>query len=268
MATYKFYKLTNDKMCKAIFSKKSNSDLLERLLFEVTGIIFKVISVTIPELPKNNIHLRGKILDIVANTKDGTIFNIELNNSFADYLCRRNASYLFNLYSNQVRESETYQSMPDIIQINLTNGQKDMPLKAEYTLYDKENKLEYIDNLKIYEINLQKAKEKWYNESSNKSLISLFCCDLEELTNTRGDDLVEKLKEEIQRLNKDVEFVKFLSDEEEERLYTNSLKQEAFEDGIEQGIIVTAKNMLKENIDINTVSKVTGLSVDEINKLI
>ncbi len=32
-----------------------------------------------------------------------------------------------------------------------------------------------------------------------------------------------------------MEFVKFLTDEEEERLYTNSLKQEAFDKGIAQG---------------------------------
>lgn len=54
--------------------------------------------------------------------------------------------------------------------------------------------------------------------------MNLFCFDLDELTNTRGDDLVEKIKDEIQRLNEDVEFVKFLLNEEEERLYINSLK--------------------------------------------
>ncbi len=165
--------------------------------------------------------------------------------------------------------------MKDIIQINLTNDIKDIPLKAEYTLYDKVNKLEYIDNLRIYEINLQKAKKTWYTNTSNKSLISLFCCDLDELTSTRGDCLVEKLKKEIKRLNENVEFVKFLSAEEDERLYLNSLKQDSFDKGITQGItqgieqekIEIVKNMLKENADINFISKVTGLNVETINEL-
>ena len=39
------------------------------------------------------------------------------------------------------------------------------------------------------------------------------------------------------------------------------------EEAIEQGIMLTAKNMLKENIDINTISKVTGLSIEKIKKL-
>ena len=46
-------------------------------------------------------------------------------------------------------------------------------------------------------------------------------------------------------------------------------------EGIEQGIvqgsqqkaIETAKNMLKDNLDIQTILKYTGLSIEEINSL-
>ena len=60
-------------------------------------------------------------------------------------------------------------------------------------------------------------------------------------------------------------------------------RQEAFEDGIQQGIsqglsqgiaqgelqkaIETAKNMLKDNIDLCIIQKYTGLPVEEIEKL-
>ena len=64
-------------------------------------------------------------------------------------------------------------------------------------------------------------------------------------------------------------------------------RQEAYEDGIEQGIqqgitqgieqgitqgsqqkaIETAKNMLKDNLDIQTILKYTGLSIEEIKSL-
>ena len=37
--------------------------------------------------------------------------------------------------------------------------------------------------------------------------------------------------------------------------------------GLEQGKIDTAKKMLEENIDINIISKVTGLTTEEIANL-
>ena len=52
-------------------------------------------------------------------------------------------------------------------------------------------------------------------------------------------------------------------------------RQEAYEDGMEQGFsqgsqqkaIETAKNMLKDNLDIQTILKYTGLSIEEIKSL-
>ena len=44
-------------------------------------------------------------------------------------------------------------------------------------------------------------------------------------------------------------------------------RQEAYEDGSQQAKIETAKNMLKDNLDIQTIIKYTGLSIDEIKNL-
>ena len=263
----KFYNLTNDKVFKAVFSKEKNRDLLEELLYEITNKKFKVISLEMTEMPKENIHKKGKILDVIAKTKDGEIVNIELNNTEADYLNRRNASYIFNLYNQKLQVSETYQNMPMFIQINLTNGKKDVPLDGYYTLYDKKNNRTFIDNFEIYEINLEKAKKSWYNKNSEKKLLAMLACDEEELGKAMGDGYVERVQKEVKYLNEDSEFVRFMSEEDEERLYTNSLKQQYMEAGIEQEKINTVNNMLKENIDINTISKVTSLSIEEIQNI-
>ena len=89
----------------------------------------------------------------------------------------------------------------------------------------------------------------------------------EELSKVKGDKLMEKLKDESIELNNDNDFVKLMSDEEEERLLKNSYIQEGFDKGIEQQTIELTKNMLNENIDINQISKITGLSTDEITKI-
>ena len=58
----------------------------------------------------------------------------------------------------------------------------------------------------------------------------------EELSKVKGDKLMEKLKDEATKLNNDDDFVKFMSDEDEERLLKNSYIKEGFDKGIEKGI--------------------------------
>lgn len=262
-----FYKISKDAMFKSIFCKEENWNLLERLIEEVINEKVKIISLSVPELPKDRISVKGKILDVLVKA-DNREINIEINSETTDYLRRRNASYIFGRYSNATKVSESYQKMPDFIQINLSSKTTlDYPRIATYTLYDKENQITFIDNLKIYEINLAKYKEFCYNKGIKNSIIAMIDMSYEELSKVKGDKLMEKLKDEATKLNNDDDFVKFMSDEDEERLLKNSYIQEGFEQGIEQQTIELTKNMLKENIDINQISKITGLSTDEINNL-
>lgn len=100
-----------------------------------------------------------------------------------------------------------------------------------------------------------------------------------ELENINGDKHMAKLKNEAIKVNNDDEIIKLLSDEDEERLYINTMKawgkeegiKEGKEEGIKEGIatntIEMVKKMLKENIDISTISRVSGLSKEEIEKI-
>lgn len=90
----KFYKIKNDGMFKAIFSKEENKDILKRLIEEVIKEEVEILKIQVPELLKNKAYVKGKTLDILVMTKTGEV-NIELN-SYADtFLRRRNAGYIF-----------------------------------------------------------------------------------------------------------------------------------------------------------------------------
>ena len=99
--------------------------------------------------------------------------------------------------------------------------------------------------------------------------------DYEQIRNVEGDKDMKKLKEEVISLNNDEELVKLFSDEEEEKLYINTMKQVGYDEGIEKGIeqgieqntIEMVKKMLAENADIKFISKVSGLSTEEIENL-
>ena len=88
---------------------------------------------------------------------------------------------------------------------------------------------------------------------------------------SKNDKVVSKYMEEVKKINEDVRFVHFMSEEEDRRKMENTriaiAKEEGRSIGLEEKSIEIAINLLKENMDINIISKTTGLSVDAIKKL-
>ena len=107
--------------------------------------------------------------------------------------------------------------------------------------------------------------------------------DKKELKNMPKDKIVDKYIANVTIVNDDPEFQKYMSEEEDKKKIQNSLLSEAKEEGISQGYtsgindgiskgenkksIEIAKNMLKKNMSIEDISDITGLSIEEINKL-
>ena len=147
----------------------------------------------------------------------------------------------------------------------------------KYKIRDKHNN-EFIKNFIIYDINMEKVKDIWYSKSkkeieNNKYLIMLDLDleELDELSKISKDRRVNKYMDEVKRVNEDPEFREFISAEEDNRKIENSIKKELREDGIKEGQkernVEIAKNMLKDNIPIITISKYTGLTKKEISLL-
>ena len=110
---------------------------------------------------------------------------------------------------------------------------------------------------------------------------------------------MERIKNKVNYLNDDPDFIKYMSEEDEARLLKNTLKEDAYQTGIEEGIergieqgvkqgieqgieqgvkqgieegskqqkLITAKELLKSNIPIDIIVKSTGLTEEEINSI-
>ncbi|MBR1413420.1 MAG: hypothetical protein IJ574_01970 [Bacilli bacterium] len=105
----------------------------------------------------------------------------------------------------------------------------------------------------------------------NKLLVMLGL-NKEELTKfSKVDKEVHKFMEIMTNINKDPAFRIYMTEEEEREIIHNTELEEAKEQGIEQGIeqrnIEIAKNLIKENINIELISKTTGLSIEEVKKI-
>ena len=78
---------------------------------------------------------------------------------------------------------------------------------------------------------------------------------------------MEGFKKKINTLNDNKEYKEFLSAEEDMRKTNNTFKEIGRREGIEREKREIAMNLLKENIDIEVISKTTGLSIEEIKNL-
>ena len=174
--TKKFYTCKYDKAFKEIMMKKENFNILKSVLEVILDMKIKKLELQPLNLLNNSIYLKGKEVDLLVTTDIGKI-EVEVNTYYEDYVKPRNFCYISNIYINQITVGETYSEEIEVIQINLNYNSKDKELKRVYKVMD-ESKKEYIKNLTIYEINMDKYKEILYNEDEeeieqNKYLIML-----------------------------------------------------------------------------------------------
>ena len=143
-------------------------------------------------------------------------------------------------------------------------------IMTKYMIMSENGKL-FVKNFIIYEINMDYYNKLWYskNEDEIKKNLYLIMLDLDKkkLENMPKDDIVDKYITNVTIVNDNPEFQKYMSEEEDKRKIQNSLISEAKNEGISQGVKQTAKNLLSMNMPIEDISKATGLSTEEINKL-
>ena len=160
------------------------------------------------------------------------------------------------------------------IQLNITWGLGlEKNIKSSYMMYDKENDKCYCDKLKIIEINMDKIMNMWYHGDKKKALeykyflmLDLEPKDLDVVC--KGDRMMERYKEKIEKLNEDPEFIEVVSKEKDAEMVHNTLIKEGYEQGSTNEKYEIAKNLLDNNVSIDIIIKSTGLSKEEIEELI
>ena len=273
-----FYTCRNDRAFKEVFLKPNNSDLLKALLEFILKIKIDKLEIKKTELLSGNVNVKDKRVDAIVHTGNKKI-EIEINSQNKDYLHTRSTAYICNIYQSNASVGDTYNEDTDIIQVNLTwgLGRNNEEIKI-YKIMNEKGEL-YVKNFIIYEINMDYYDKIWYskNEEEIKKNQYMIMLDLDkkELKNMPKDKIVDKYITNVTIVNDDPEFQKYMSEEEDKKKIQNSLLSEARVNGINDGIskgvsqekISIAKNLLSMNMPIEDISKATGLSVEEINKL-
>ena len=275
--TKPFYTCKYDKAFKEIMMKEENFNILKKVLETILKVRIQEIKLQPLNLNTGNIHIKGKEVDLLVITEHGKI-EVEVNTYYNDYVRTRNFSYITSIYNNQVTVGEKYNEDTNIIQINLNYGVKDTEYKRVYKVRDETGK-EYIKNFCIYEINMEKLKEIWYDKNEleiekNKYLLMLDM-EISDLKKLSKDQVVREYMEKIEKLNEDPIFINWITKEKDEQMIKNTQLYRATQEGINIGInqgmkkekSEIAKSMLQENMNLELIHKITGLTKEEIEKL-
>lgn len=280
--------LTNDYVFKRIFAKEGNEEILKDLLESILEIQIQKLEVKNPELPKDLLDKKAGILDIKVEINENQICDVELQVANQNNIDHRSTFYLGKLLSEQLNKKEEYTKLKKTIVINLLNFN-----------YYKRNSYHHIAHMKF-----EKTKEEKYVDLGYKKEDEIATEDIEmhfiELpkfikknpdTKTRLEqwlwlligegEKVEMAKEENEKVKKALEILDEMSmDEKEWEMHQSRLmaeldynsgmaeaRREGIEEGEKQGKLKIAKEMLKEKMPMELITKITKLTEEEIKQL-
>ena len=288
----------NDYFVRYFFTDKGGEkvllDFINAVMISANMKTFKAVEILNPFNLKKNYSDKETIVDVKCITKNGTVVIIEIQLSGNSRFPERILYYWASNYSKLLKKGEGYEDLTPVISINLLNfnlNKKDSNVHSCYMIYDTKNKRLLTDHLQIHIIELKKFKFK--DKSLTKDLnywLGFFTTkNMEEYM---SEIVKEKpiMEEAHKRYNNFIRSRLMMSEYEKKEIYQYDkqimLKDERREgikegikkgklegikegklEGIKEGQISMAKSMKKENIDIELIKKITGLTIDEIKKL-
>ncbi|MEI0564974.1 Rpn family recombination-promoting nuclease/putative transposase [Brachyspira pulli] len=302
--SHKDINVLNDYFVRYLFSSSDSNlillDFINSTMLDSGIKTFRSVEILTPFNYKENNEDKETIVDVKCITHSGTVVIIEIQLQGNSRFPERILYYWASNYSKLLKHGEKYDALTPVISINLLNFNLDDNdnIHSCYMIYEMNNKKLLTDHLQIHIIELKKFKYnilksdlncwlKFFTMKNNKEII------MSELVKEKP--IMEEVQKKYNNFIKNSLMMNEY-DKREAYLYGNQIMleeerrlgiEEGFKKGIEQGIekgieqgiekgieqgikenqILTVKNMKNRNIDIALISDITGLSIEEIEKL-
>lgn len=297
---------TFDPVFKSVLTNKKNRNYLVDLISSITEMPKKIIDKNMiilnNELGIEHYNSKKMTTDILVEIEKN-IINLEMNRYYYDGLFNKNDAYYHKLMADQYKRGDKKYKAKRIIQINFNNFSDYKRFRTNEAIlkFEMRTKTGLVNSSfgEVYHISLEKIKNKWYNKARKESLtpldkkllmlcisskqsleeiakgdenLTMFKDNLEEISNNEkviglyDSELAKEyenncIKEEHEKAEKRLKKIREKLDEKAEQL---DIKEEELNNRINE----IARSMLKENIDFDTIKKVTSLTEEEIKNLL
>ena len=274
-----------DPVFKSLFQNKNFRKTLSYFLSRLTryseSYIYENLTFLNTEIPIENYDEKKKIADLIIKI-DEDIINIEANRNNNKSTILKNNSYHHKLAYEKNHAGQDLNN-GDVLQININSKKRfqNILLPDDFKL---RNKKDYTDeeNFKRLHINIEFASQKYYTKGKEtmtkfeKIAAMLDITSRQDLKDiSKGDEDLMAMEKIIKDLNEDKHMIG-LYDKAEMDAWMNKIdREEAIakgekrgeKRGTKAGILSVARNMLKANMNIDEIAKLTGLHQNEITKL-
>ena len=279
----------NDYFVRYLLGSVGNEDILENIVNCVlidSGFeeVYNLEIINPHNLPEN-INLKESVLDVKAITKDNKKIIIEIQLSGNIDFVKRIYYYIAKNIVSELNENESYDIISQVISINFVNFNMDFYDEGKahrcFKLIDTQNHNVSLDIIQMHIIEIPRFIKILYNSNTDDIKKNKILSWIEFFTVKDLEEVKDKLKEVNSIMPKVIDkYEGFISSKEEMEVYnardaflygqTIMLKKER-EEGIKEGIekekYSLAINMKNKNMDINLISELTGLSIEEVKKL-
>ena len=280
----------NDYFVRYLFaSSDSNAlllDFINSIMLDSEMKTFRSVEILTPFNYKENNEDKETIVDVKCITQNGTVVIIEIQLQGNSKFPERILYYWASNYSKLLKHGEKYDALTPVISINMLDFNLDDndSIHSCYMIYDTVNKRLLTDHLQIHIIELKKFKYNLLKQDLNCWLKFFTMKDKDNKEEIMSELVKEKpIMEEVNRKYNNFIKDRLMMNEYDKRqayLYGNQIMleeerrlgiEEGIKKGIEQGIeqekCSLAKSMKSKNMDIELISELTGLSIEEIENL-
>ncbi|NGT46610.1 PD-(D/E)XK nuclease family transposase [Clostridium perfringens] len=273
-----------DFVFKKLFGSEESKESLISLLNAIIKSDSPIQDVKIlnNDLDKEHNNDKFSRLDIKAKTNNGELINIEIQVKNEYNMIQRTLYYWSRIYTDQLSSTRDYSELSRTICINILNFKllDNDRYHNTYRLKEITTNEELTDIQEIHFIELPKSKHVDKNEVNNiDSLLKWIEFIKEPESETvkileTTDEILRNAKAQLYKISLDKDSI-IRYREFEKRMYDetsalNSAKREGKEEGLKEGELKAKRNLAKsllDVLDIETISKKTGLSIEEIKRL-
>ena len=223
------------------------------------------------------------ILDVLVRFNNNTTCNIEMQMVNTGEIIQRMLFYWAKAFTKNIKKGENYHNLERTIVILILNGEipklKDLGFITKHKITETESKIILTNLLELDIIELPKIYKNKAKKDKRKLLDWLYFLENPESKEVvkimKNNEGVKKAKEKLEEISNDPIMQRIADWKEKYILEMNTTKTDGYNEGLEQGQKLgeinkekeIAKKLKQDNMSLEYISKITGLSIDEIEKL-
>jgi predicted transposase/invertase (TIGR01784 family) len=264
-----------------LFGDERNTDILISFLNSVLKDRIEDVILLNTELKKEYIEDKHGILDVRAITDRGINIDIEIQLLNTKYMPERTLYYWAKMYIEQLKSGDKFSKLKKTITINILDFES-LPIEkfhSSFHIIEDETGIKLTDVMEVHFLEMPKLYENGKLDENDS--LTQWMMFLE----SKSREVLEMLSEKNNEIKKAYSILQVMSKDKEARaLYLaremaihdeatrieeaeERGKIEGIKEGLKEGSISIAKNLISIGLSEEDIIKATGLSKDEIKRI-